>query len=179
MKSSAVILGDAVALALVTLIGFASHAEFSLSYIPRMAASFFPLCIGWYLLAPWFGLYQEAVTKAASQLWRPALVMLFAGPFAAVLRGALLNAPVVPSFAIVLSADGCSRPHHLALAVDASEARLKPVSSGHAADLHRNLRGPVAVAASYYSALWGTWLMWRRGIYQQQCPVDCYIVSSN
>ena len=106
MKYPALILGDLVAIALVTLVGFASHAEFALPYIPRMAAAFVPLCIGWFVLAPWFGLYQEAVAKAASQLWRSALVMLFAGSFAAILRGVLLNAPVVPSFAIVLSTTG-------------------------------------------------------------------------
>ncbi len=102
MKRSALILGDLVALAIVTLIGFASHAEFTLSFIPRMAAAFVPLCIGWFLLAPWLGQYQEAVTESASQLWRPAFVMLFAASLAAILRGLLLNAPVIPTFAIVL-----------------------------------------------------------------------------
>jgi hypothetical protein len=69
-----------------------------------MAAAFVPLCIGWFLLAPQLGLFQDLTTLTISQLWRPAFVMLFAGPLAALLRGIALGAPVIPSFAIVLSA---------------------------------------------------------------------------
>jgi hypothetical protein len=38
-----------------------------------------------------------------SQLWRPALTAIFAAPLAAVLRGFILNAPVIPIFAAVLA----------------------------------------------------------------------------
>jgi hypothetical protein len=103
MKSLVLILGDVIAIALVTVIGFASHGEFSAQFLPRMAASFVPLCIGWFLLAPQLGLFQHSVTRTVLQLWRPAFVMLFAGPLAALLRGIVLGAPVIPSFAIVLS----------------------------------------------------------------------------
>lgn len=106
MKHTALILGDALALLLVTLIGFASHGEFAVSFLPRMAASFIPLCIGWFLLAPSLGLFDNALTRRASGLWRPAFVMLFAGPFAALLRGIALAAPVIPSFAVVLTLIG-------------------------------------------------------------------------
>ena len=104
MRSSVLILGDILALGLVTLLGFASHAEFTMAFIPRMAAAFVPLCIGWFLLAPQLGLFQDLTALTISQLWRPAFVMLFAGPLAALLRGIALGAPVIPSFAIVLSA---------------------------------------------------------------------------
>ena len=104
MKHTALILGDVITLTLVTLIGFASYAEFAISFVPRMAASLVPLCIGWFLLAPSLGLFRDSITLAAAELWRPAFVMLFAVPLAALLRGILLNAPVIPSFAIVLSA---------------------------------------------------------------------------
>jgi hypothetical protein len=103
MKSLALILGDVIALALVTVIGFASHGEFTAQFLPRMAASFVPLCIGWFLLAPQLGLFQHSVARTVSQLWRPAFVMLFAGPLATLLRGIVLGAPVIPSFAIVLT----------------------------------------------------------------------------
>ena len=97
------ILGDVLALAVVTVIGFTTHGETGLSFLPRMTAAFFPLCLAWFLLAPWFGLFQEQVIRSASQLWRPALVMLFAGPLAVVLRGLILNAALLPIFAVVLS----------------------------------------------------------------------------
>ncbi|MGH9429260.1 MAG: hypothetical protein ACRD2L_23505, partial [Terriglobia bacterium] len=35
-------------------------------------------------------------------LWRPALAALFAAPLAAVLRGLMLNTPIIPIFAVVL-----------------------------------------------------------------------------
>ncbi len=97
------IAGDILALLIITLIGFASHGEFSLAFIPRMAASFVPLCIGWFLLAPLLGLFDPHTTHTASELWRPAFVMLFAGPFAALIRSMVLGDTVVPSFAVVLT----------------------------------------------------------------------------
>ena len=95
--------GDIGTLALVTLIGFGSHGELSGGFLPRMAAVLAPLCLGWFLLAPWLGLFDRGRELQASDLWRPAFVMLFAGPLAAVLRGIALGAPVMPSFALVLS----------------------------------------------------------------------------
>ncbi len=108
MKHAALIAGDIVALLLVTIIGFASHGELSVGFIPRMGASLVPLCIGWFLLAPSLGLFDERVERAASELWRPAFVMLFAGPFAALLRSIVLGTPVIPSFAVVLSLTGAA-----------------------------------------------------------------------
>ncbi len=97
------IAGDILALLIITLIGFASHGEFSLAFIPRMAASFVPLCIGWFLLAPLLGLFEPHTTRTVSELWRPTFVMLFAGPFAALVRSMVLGDTVVPSFAVVLT----------------------------------------------------------------------------
>ena len=99
---SVLILGDIFALGLVTIIGFAMHGETDLSFLPRVAATFFPLLIGWFLLAPRLGLFQDEVIHHARQLWRPALTALFAAPLAAVLRGLMLNAPIIPIFAVVL-----------------------------------------------------------------------------
>ena len=103
MKKSILILGDTLAIAVVTVIGFATHDEVGLSFLPRMAAVFFPLIISWFLLAPALGLFQREITSHPKQLWRPAFAALFAGPLAAVLRGFLLNAPVIPLFAAILS----------------------------------------------------------------------------
>ncbi len=95
--------GDLLAIAIVTAIGFATHGEANLAFLPRMAALFFPLSISWFLLAPALGLLQEETISDPKQLWRPAFVMLFAAPLAAVLRGFILNAPIIPVFAAVLT----------------------------------------------------------------------------
>ena len=99
---SVLIVGDILAIGFITLIGFATHGETGLSFLPRMAATFFPLVIGWFLLAPRLGLFQDEVIHNARQLWRPALAALFAAPLAAVLRGLMLNTPIITIFAVVL-----------------------------------------------------------------------------
>ena len=105
MKNSnwLLISGDILAIAVVTYIGFATHGETDLSFLPRMFAAFLPVTLSWFLLAPWFGLFQHEVTSNPRQLWRPVLAMLFAAPLAAVLRGLILNAPIIPIFAVVLA----------------------------------------------------------------------------
>lgn len=103
-STGALVVGDIFAILVVTLIGFATHGEADLSFLPRMATMFFPLAVSWFMLSPFLGLFQKDVTSSARQLWRPALAMIFAAPLAAVLRGLLLNAPIIPIFAVVLSA---------------------------------------------------------------------------
>jgi len=103
MKKYILILGDILAIALVTVIGFATHGEVALDFLPRMAALFFPLVVSWFLLAPALGLFQREMTSSPKQLWRPAWAGLFAGPLAVVLRGFLLNAPIIPVFAAILA----------------------------------------------------------------------------
>ena len=44
--------GDILAIVLVTVVGFATHGEAGLSFIPRMLAAIIPLSIVWFLLAP-------------------------------------------------------------------------------------------------------------------------------
>lgn len=95
-------LGDIFAMLAITLIGFATHGELKTSFITRMSALFFPLIIAWFLLSPWLGLFQTEIISNPRQLWRPALAMLLAVPLAAVLRGLILNAPIIPIFVVVL-----------------------------------------------------------------------------
>ena len=97
------ILGDLLALGMITLIGFTTHGEMGLSYLPRMAASFLPVSAAWFLFAPWFGLFQKDIVQNARQLWRPVLVVIFAGPLAALMRGFVLDTAVIPVFVVVLS----------------------------------------------------------------------------
>ena len=103
MNKPILILGDLLAIALVTLIGFATHGEADVSFVPRMAALYVPLSIAWFLLAPSLGLFQPETTSHPKHLWRAALTAIFAAPLAAVLRGFILNAPVIPIFAAVLA----------------------------------------------------------------------------
>ena len=103
-KKRLLIAGDILAIAIVTVIGFATHGEADLSFLPRMLAAFVPLTVAWFLVSPWLGLFQQEITRNPKQLWRPVLAMLFVGPFAVVLRGLLLNAPIIPIFAVVLAA---------------------------------------------------------------------------
>lgn len=104
MNNRILILGDILAIAAITLIGFATHGEAELSFLPRMAALYIPLTLSWFVLAPWLGLFRDEITSNPRQLWRPALTALFSAPLAAVLRGLLLNAPIIPIFALVLGA---------------------------------------------------------------------------
>jgi hypothetical protein len=103
MNNYILILGDLLAIAILTVVGFATHGETKLSFLPRMAALFFPLCVAWFLLAPALRLFQPETTSTLNQLWRAALAALFAAPLATVLRGFILNAPIIPIFAAVLA----------------------------------------------------------------------------
>lgn len=97
------ILGDLLAIALVTVIGFATHGETGLGFAPRMLTTFGPVTLGWFLVAPFLGLFRPEITSDPRQLWRPFLGMVFAGPLAALLRAFLLHTVVIPIFAVVLS----------------------------------------------------------------------------
>jgi hypothetical protein len=96
------IAGDTLALAIITIIGFASHGETDLSFLPRMLTTFIPLMVGWFLIAPWLGLFDARITDDPKQLWRPPLAMLLAAPMTAILRAAMLNAVALPLFTLIL-----------------------------------------------------------------------------
>ncbi len=98
------LVGDVLALAIITLVGFASHGELHFSFAARMMTTFLPLLAGWFLLAPWFGLFDLNVISAPSQLWRPVLAMLLAAPLTAILRAAMLNTVALPLFTLILGA---------------------------------------------------------------------------
>ena len=102
MKKLSLILGDGVALALITVVGFASHGETELSYAPRMLTTFVPLLVGWYLIAPWLGLFDTQVASDPKRLWRPPLAMALAAPLTAVLRAAMLRGVALPLFTLIL-----------------------------------------------------------------------------
>jgi len=95
-------LGDSGMLALITIIGFASHGETGLSFAPRMLTTFLPLLVGWFLIAPWLGLFDEQVNSDPGQFWRPILAMVLAAPLTAILRAVMLNGAALPLFTLIL-----------------------------------------------------------------------------
>ena len=100
-KKSILVLGDIITFAILAVIGFATHGETGASFLPRMAVIFFPITFAWFVLAPWLGLLDESVINSPKQLLRIPLAFLFAAPLAVILRGALLNAPVLPLFTLI------------------------------------------------------------------------------
>jgi Protein of unknown function (DUF3054) len=95
------IAGDVLVLLLVTVFGFATHGELGSAGL-RMLTTFVPLVVAWALVAPHLGAFDLERISQPSQLWRPFWAMVLAAPWAAWLRGALLNAPVLPVFVVVL-----------------------------------------------------------------------------
>jgi Protein of unknown function (DUF3054) len=94
--------GDTIILAIITVIGFASHGETGLSFLPRMLTTFIPLVVSWFLIAPWLGLFNPQITFDPRQLWRPPLAMLLAAPTISILRAMLLNGTALPLFTLIL-----------------------------------------------------------------------------
>jgi hypothetical protein len=101
-KKNILILGDILAIAVLTLIGFATHGETDASYLPRMAAIFFPVLFSWFVLAPWFGMFDDQVNENPKLLWRVPLVLLFAAPLATTLRAVWLGSTSLPLFTLIL-----------------------------------------------------------------------------
>jgi len=90
MKKYSLIIGDILALLVITLIGFISHGEAKLSFILRFFVLFIPLVTFWLFLAPRYKLYQSNITTDLRQLWRVPLVMIFVSLMAVSGRNALL-----------------------------------------------------------------------------------------
>ena len=85
MNKSTILLaaGDTLVIALVTVIGFATHGEANTSVLPRMAATFLPLAFAWFLAAVLLRLFDPQTVSRPDQLWRPLAAIIFAGPLAA------------------------------------------------------------------------------------------------
>lgn len=93
--------GDILALALVTLVGFASHGTLTTAGT-RLFTTFVPLVAAWLLVAPALGLFERGRAGDWRQLWRVLWAMLLAAPLAAFLRGVWLNTAIIPVFVLVL-----------------------------------------------------------------------------
>ncbi len=99
------IVGDLITLFILTVVGFASHQELSTAGW-RLMTTFLPLCVAWAFSAVPLGLYEPNIFNSSRQLWRALWAMALAGPLAALLRGIWLNRPILPLFALVLTAFG-------------------------------------------------------------------------
>ena len=95
------LVGDLIVLVLVTVVGFASHGTLSSAGL-RIPATFFPVVLSWFVVAPVLGAYDLQRIRGWREIWRPFYAMILASPLAAVLRGLWLNMPVIPTFVIVL-----------------------------------------------------------------------------
>jgi hypothetical protein len=95
------IAGDIITLAIVTVIGFASHGTAGTAG-SRMLTTFIPLVVAWFLVAPFLQVYDNQISLDGRQLWRPLWAMILASPMAAWLRGLMLSAPILPVFVIIL-----------------------------------------------------------------------------
>ena len=105
MNKSTILLaaGDTLVIALVTVIGFATHGEANTAVLPRMAATFLPLAFAWFLAAVLLRLFDPQTVSRPDQLWRPLAAIIFAGPLAALLRAFWLESVVIPIFGLVLT----------------------------------------------------------------------------
>lgn len=101
VKQRILVVGDIVTLALVTIVGFASHGEAQTAGI-RVLTTFIPLVVAWFLIAPHLKSFEMQRTDDFNQLWRPFWAMVLAGPLAAWLRGVLLGTPIQPIFVVVI-----------------------------------------------------------------------------
>lgn len=95
------IAGDIITLAIVTVIGFASHGTADTAG-SRILTTFIPLVVAWFLIAPFLQVYDNQISRDGRQLWRPLWAMILASPMAAWLRGLMLSSPILPVFVIIL-----------------------------------------------------------------------------
>jgi hypothetical protein len=101
IQHAVLLVGDIIVLALVTGFGFASHGTLETAGT-RMLTTFIPLVIAWLLIAPLLGVFDLSRVADPRQLWRPVWAMVLASPMAAWIRGAWLNAPILPVFVVIL-----------------------------------------------------------------------------
>ncbi len=94
------IIGDALAILVVTLIGFFSHYGEIRGW--RWLSTYIPALVSWFVVAPWLGVYDSRRYCQPGQVWRPALAGLLSAPLAATLRGFWLNSAILPTFVAVL-----------------------------------------------------------------------------
>jgi hypothetical protein len=94
------LLGDILAVMVVSLIGFLSHY----GELPgwRFFTTALPALVGWFLIAPWLGVYRPEHSANWRSVWRVGLAALLSAPLAGWLRAVWLGTAVAPVFVLVL-----------------------------------------------------------------------------
>jgi hypothetical protein len=100
-------LGDAVAILLLSIIGYLTHYAGVEPFSLRWMSTFLPFCLGWAMAAVPMGLFNPRISQNwLDSFWRAALGAALAATFATMLRGFWLNAAVQPIFMGVLASTG-------------------------------------------------------------------------
>jgi len=89
-ENRALLVGDVLALAVVTAVGFATHGTTGNSR-GAPVDDIFTIGRGLVPGGPASGVYNRSMTLEARQLWRPFWAMILAAPLAAWMRGLLLG----------------------------------------------------------------------------------------
>ena len=100
-KLTLLLVGDLSILAVVTIVGFASHNELGAAGF-RMLTTLIPVSIAWFFLAPAFKLYDLDQMANYRHIWRILWAMCGVAPLAALLRSIWLQSLVVPIFVLIL-----------------------------------------------------------------------------
>ncbi|MBT3189923.1 MAG: DUF3054 domain-containing protein [Anaerolineae bacterium] len=104
-KTNVLLLGDIIAVAVITAYGFLFHGELTTVSPYRILATFIPVLISWVLIAPWLGLYRPEIYTDWRQLWRTGWAVTLAAPIATFFRSLMLgNIPILPIFIAVVAA---------------------------------------------------------------------------
>jgi Protein of unknown function (DUF3054) len=100
-----VVAGDLLVIALIVLIGFATHGEleFEPDEVGRMVVLFLEIAMLWGLIGHQLGVFSEPVISSRFK-WQVPMTMLIAAPFSALMRAVILGIPVSPVFILVITA---------------------------------------------------------------------------
>lgn len=104
------VLGDLLVLLLFVWVGRGTHALPGSDVLAALITAA-PFVLGWFVVAPWVGLYKtQASQNLAKLLPRLLLAWLIAGPLAALLRAIFLGRPlpegIIPIFVVVTTGVG-------------------------------------------------------------------------
>ncbi|MDX1523901.1 MAG: DUF3054 domain-containing protein [Anaerolineae bacterium] len=94
-RTAWLVIGDMAALLIFVLVGRRNHS-LSISDIGAILATAAPFWIGWFVVAPWFGLFRPDVCRSGRR-WLPRLLLAWAigGSLALILRTVFLGRPIL------------------------------------------------------------------------------------
>jgi len=96
------IIGDAVLLIALTVVGFVSHSTLDETW--RLVVTTLGVLLAWAVVAPWFGVFSTKVLTRPAAVWRVAWAWAIAAPVAGFLRAWILGVSVSVTFILVMIA---------------------------------------------------------------------------